>query len=91
LANGVLTGTAIIFAFIGFELRKLNVHPMEKFFLMLPPLGVRMWTAESYFLSAMSYGYATKGVMFLVTFDFLFTALYYSISIQLKSLYEEKG
>jgi hypothetical protein len=63
---------------------------MEKFFLMLPPLGVRMWTAESYFLSAMSYGYATKGVMFLVTFDFLFTALYYSISIQLKSLYEGK-
>jgi hypothetical protein len=44
-----------------------------------------MWTVESYFLSAMSYGYATKGVMYLVTFDFLFTALYYSISMQLKA------
>lgn len=33
LVNGVLTGTAVIFGFIGFELREIKVSAIEKFFL----------------------------------------------------------
>jgi sensor histidine kinase YesM len=89
LVNGVLTGTAIIFAFIGFELRELKVSPIEKFFLVLPALFTLILAVESYFISAMSYGIATKGVMVWVIVDFLFTALYYVISMHFKSFYEE--
>ena len=89
LVNGVLTGTAIIFAFIGFELRELKVNPIEKFFLVLPALFTLILAVESYFISAMSYGNSTKAVMVWVTLDFLFTALYYVISMHFKSLYEE--
>jgi hypothetical protein len=33
LVNGVLIGTAVIFGFIGFQLREITVSAIEKFFL----------------------------------------------------------
>jgi hypothetical protein len=84
ITNGVLSATAIVFAFVIFELRDIKITIYEKFRLSLPLLFWMMATLLSILFGAIL-GKMTLGVVMVATSNCLFNIFYIFPIMLLKS------
>jgi predicted benzoate:H+ symporter BenE len=88
IVNGVLTGTAIVFGFVTFEIREIKTTILLKFFLAFPLLIFLSVTVLNYFNDSMRNGYITKFTMTIATVNFLFNIFYCVLVVSLKGYYD---
>lgn len=88
--NGILTSTAIIFGFVTFELRDIQISIKKKFSLTLPLLIFLMTTVVIYYVDILRYGNTTNLTLVVAVSNFLFNLLYSTLVIGLKDVYSMK-
>lgn len=77
MINGILTGTAVVFAFVTFELRRIFRSWRITFMASLPLVFFLTWTVDYYFIDAVTLGYATVSTMITATINFFFNIFYF--------------
>jgi hypothetical protein len=75
IINGILTVTAIVFAFVVFELREIESSLSAKLFLSFPLLGFLIATLGSVFVGAID-NKMTVGIALIATANCLFNIFY---------------
>jgi hypothetical protein len=86
MINGILTGTALIFGFVTFFLRRVGRTFFKKLALILPLIVSFAWTVEIYFIDSIKYGYATKNTMFAATANFFLNIIWYGFVLLLMAI-----
>ena len=87
--NGILTGTAIVFGFVTFELREVSVNIPLRIALSFPLLIFLFITVITYSFSAMFY-IVDNMTLFIASSNFLFNIIYYGIVASIKDTYNQK-
>lgn len=79
MINGVLTATAVIFAIVTFEIRRVwhSGSPLVSVFLYLPFVVLLTATVNLYFIDAVTVGHATVNTMIWATVSFFFDIFYF--------------
>jgi|GEM_PF-3190849 hypothetical protein len=91
IVNGMLTATAIVFAFVTFEAREIEPYRVKFLLLMLPVIFL-MTTGGYYFSQVMdpSIGHPTKLVLVVAMANFYFNILCSINAIMIENLEDEK-
>lgn len=87
--NGILTGTAIIFGFVTYELREVKVNANLKVALSLPLLFFLYITVISYSFSAM-FDTVDNITLFIASSNFIFNIIYYIFIMWFKDFYDQR-
>ncbi len=88
LINGVLTSITLVIGFSVYEIRKIKTNLLERLFLILPIIALLCYSVDNYLATGILYGYSTKMVLLLISFNFLFSCLYFIVIYFGKELYE---
>lgn len=79
IVNGILTGNAIVFSFVAYELREIKMSIFDKFAFSLPLLFSITFTVLNYAKDAIKYGYATNMSLIIAIGSFVFAIMFYPV------------
>jgi hypothetical protein len=86
--NGILTGTAIVFGFVSFEIREIKGRLANKLGVAVPPIFFLYATILLYFGDALEGGVSVLTV-YVATASFLFNIAYFPLVLALRKIAEK--